>query len=404
MHWRATFVSFALGALVGACGGGGPGLPDPRGEPPTDGGEALDSGSSVDDAGVTDAGVPRDAGLPADAGTPAPLVCRHQACVQVAGGFATSGRLGDAQGRCGEGVVVDTVYPTQAECEAVPFRALPKLLFYGNLGAWGSLGLDDNGTMWKSVAEVSARFGSLCAQKRAVSAIGNHLTCQADLIAIAPNNAVSSTQAVAERLLADHGARVSLDVRTKGQVTYAALQKQVDDLFAGKTSAVSSAFLTAHPVGLSLDFEPQVVDGHMTPTAAITNAICGVYKARMLGYGHKAEDLECFTYEYGYPMVSDASKLEPWIYPVLMSMSDRNHAIAELKSAGLPVTEPNIVARALLRKEYWIDHLAAAYSATPVTGCMFADAAYLTVGQADAFTFAQGVAAYGHKCDVYSFQ
>lgn len=126
---------------------------------------------------------------------------------------------------------------------------------------------------------------------------------------------------------------------------------------------------------------------------------------RLVGHGHEPEELTCFLYEFGRPtMVADGENVEPWIFPIHMSSVDRYRVTRELQAAGVAVTEEAIVARALEIKEGWIDNTITSWSSAPGIGCMFAEAPYLFASQRDAFSFAQGIGAYGDKCAIWSFQ
>ena len=277
--------------------------------------------------------------------------------------------------------------------------------FYGNAGTWGWLGLADDASLLKTPAQVSARFDELCDDARAVHPDGADLPCHADLIAVAPTADISKTQAVAEQLIADHGASISLDLRTRGSVTFTQVRQKVASIFAGNTSIVSEQFLRDNLVGLSLDLEPQVVESGWRPSAAQVNAMCDAYRDTMISYGHDASDLWCFLYEFGHPtMVLDGENLDPWVFPILMSGATRPRVLADLNAMGLPATPENLRDVGLDIKEAWIDEVDAEYSQSGIMGCMLFTAPYLTQSQRDMFDFADAIGAFDDKCDIWSFQ
>jgi len=336
------------------------------------------------------------------------ILCRHLECsaldpdvpeeaAALAAGYAfgTEGRREGPGGQCGE--VAVSFFVTLEACEAVRFLPLPSAHFYGNRGTWGSLGLDDTGTMLPDVDAVVARFDELCSRARLDTGLGGHLRCGADLIGYAPTGYLPVTQSVAERLIAEHDARITIDIRTRGDLSFGEVQSIVQAIFSGTSGIVDNAFLDAHPLGLSLDYEPQIVDGDYTAVSAATaNAACGVHRDLMTARGHDPDELWCFLYEFGRPtMMADGENLDPWVFPVLMT--------ATMGATGDGDT-PEEVQAALELKESWIDNVAAEYAATDVTGCMFFLVPYLTTTQRDQFTFPQALEAFGDKCSVYSFQ
>jgi len=281
----------------------------------------------------------------------------------------------------------------------------PRAIFYGGLRTWGSLGLDDTGGLFQSVDAVAARFEERCEEKRLESGLGDDLQCQADLITVAPTGRVTSTQGVAERLIEDFGARISIDIRANARETYKDIEAEVRYLFSGRSYVFTREFLELNAVGLSLDFEPQVVVSQLYPSAYWTNRICNAYKDAMLGHGHDAAHLECWTYEFGRPtMVSDAENLEPWIYPMLMSYIEKDMVENRLIRDGIEVTDDNIRKVALEVKEFWIDNVNSEYAASEKMGCMFFEAPYLFDSERDMFSFEEGLQAFGDKCDIVAFQ
>jgi hypothetical protein len=190
---------------------------------------------------------------------------------------------------------------------------------------------------------------------------------------------------------------VTIDVRTAEALSWAEVLALVVEIFDGTSPIVSEAFLDAHPIGLSLDYEPQIVGGGYTGVpASVANAACNAMRDRMTARGHDPAELWCFLYEYGNPpMIVDGAAVDSWIFPMLMS--------GTMGRTGDGDT-PEEVAAALALKESWIDNLEAEYSATDFTGCMLFLAPYLTTGQSDQFTFPQALEAFGDKCAVFSFQ
>ena len=278
-----------------------------------------------------------------------------------------------------------------------PAPSLLGVHFYGNRGTWGSLGLDDEGTMWPDVDAVVARYASLCEQARIDSGLGETLRCGADLIGYAPTGYLSVTEDVADRLISEYDARITIDIRTSGSLSFAEVYNIVERIFSGESSIVSNDFLEAHPIGLSLDYEPQIVDGPYTSvTASVANEACGAHRDLMTARGHDPDELWCFLYEFGNPpMMADGYLLDPWVFPVLMS--------ATCGRTGDGDT-PEERQAALDLKEGWIDNVAAEYSNTDITGCMLFLVPYLMTGQRDQFTFVEAIEAFGDKCDVFSFQ
>jgi len=276
---------------------------------------------------------------------------------------------------------------------APPFR----VHFYGNRGTWGSLGLDDTGTMWPNVDAVVARYASLCDQARLDSGYPD-LECGADLIGYAPGNYMEVTEEVASRLIAEYGAKLTIDIRPEVDMTFAEVRGIVTNIFGGTSGIVSTDFLRAHPLGLSLDYEPLVTDGsYSSVPASEANAACNEHRRLMTALGHDPAGLWCFLYEYGNPpLVADGENLEPYIFPMLMSGT----VIGLLPGP----TEAERTAQALALKESWIDRLAAEYVHTDFMGCMLFTVPYLHDTQRDHFSFAQAIPAFGDKCDVFSFQ
>jgi hypothetical protein len=290
-------------------------------------------------------------------------------------------------------------------CEALPFRPMPKAILYGNIGTWGSLGVDSEGRLFQSIDEVSDRFGALCSRFQEESGFGQALRCHADLIGVAPTGRISRTEQVAQRLVDDHGALLSIDMRPSASKSYGDIVAEIHDVFSGETSIISDEFLDAHPVGLSLDLEQHVVLKGWRPTAYWINLMCNTHRDLMVARGHSEDELDCFLYEFAKPtMVWNPDKLEPWIYAALMSRADYDRTVDELERDGVPITEDTIRERALQIKDEWIDLYRAAYEGADRIGCMFVEADYLTPGERDMFSFEDGLNYFGHKCDVYSFQ
>ncbi|MCC6750214.1 MAG: hypothetical protein IT371_21280 [Deltaproteobacteria bacterium] len=281
-----------------------------------------------------------------------------------------------------------------------------KVVFYGNLGTWGSLGVDDHAKTYRTAEEVAARYEELCTRTRTQTGLGEKLACQADLIAVSPRGRVARTESVAQLLVDRYKAPLSLDIRSDGHVSPAAIKAEVEQIFRGKTRIISKAFLEKHPVGLSLDFEPQICDGgYGAISARAINGICGVHRQIMAEYGHDVSKLDCFLYEYGRPtIVADGENLEPYVYPMLMSVADRDRVTRELVRDRKPTTSEAVVSAALDLKALWIDWMRDEYKNAKVTGCMFFTVPYLTIGQRDHFSFLEGMKRFGQKCDVISFQ
>ncbi|MFH1435980.1 MAG: hypothetical protein ABIJ56_09715 [Pseudomonadota bacterium] len=276
----------------------------------------------------------------------------------------------------------------------------PSLLgvhFYGNRGTWGSLGLNDEGTMWPDVDAVVARFASLCEQARIDAGMGEELRCGADVIGYAPTGYLPVTQEVVTRLITEHDARVTIDIRTRGSLSWAEVQAIVNNIFSGTSSIIDSDTLGAYPIGLSLDYEPQIVDGDYTYIpASVANNACATHRDLMTARGHDPGDLWCFLYEFGLPpMMGDGASLDPWIFPMLMSGTCGRTGDGDT---------PEEVEAALALKETWIDNVTEEYVNSDITGCMLFLAPYLTVTQSDQFSFPQALEAFGDKCDVYGFQ
>jgi len=258
------------------------------------------------------------------------------------------------------------------------------------------------------VDEVVDRYGELCQRARSQSGLGEHLKCHADLIGYAPTGYLWITQEVAQRLITEYGATITIDIRTDTASSFSKVYGIVDKIFTGQSGVVSSGFLDQHPIGLSLDFEPQVIGG-MGVSAYWTNKICNRHRELMTNRGHEPKDLVCFLYEFGNPpMMFDGENLEPYIFPILMSIAAEELVDAKLRAEGKdPSKTPDEVkeAMALEYKESWVDNIAAEYTNTDYTGCMFFRAGYLAeYSSKDKFTFIQALDAFANKCDVYSFQ
>jgi len=350
-----------------------------------------------------------DSELPPD--NSASIACRHTLCVElsaddpddaealIAGySYKAEGRRLGANGQCGE--VVTSHFLSQDSCLAIAYKKLPIALFYGNLGTWGWLGLDDQARLYGTVDEVVAKFETLCQQTRTETGLGEHLKCHADLIGYAVVGYIRATQEVAHRLIEEQDATITIDIRTRPEKPWSFVQQIVSQIFSGNTTVVSKEFLQTHPIGLSLDLEPQLDPGegsYYSVPAWVANWLCNTHRDLMISYGHDPNDLICFLYEYANPtMVGDGENLEPYILPVLMTIVDKYRV--------MPGTHEELVQKALALKELWIDETNRAYPLTDITGCMFFTAPYLTLGQRDYFTFEQAWDAFGDKCDIHAFQ
>jgi hypothetical protein len=304
------------------------------------------------------------------------------------------------------GAVVSRLYRDRAACQAAKLRPVPKAYFYGNLGTWGWLGLDDRARSLRTSADVVARFGQLCEEARRESGLGAEMPCHADLIAVSPRGWVRPTEQVAKAILDAHpDATLSLDVRERDGASFATVAADVERLFDG-SSWMSREVLARHPFGLSLDLEPQIGPNGgnavaSAVSAATVNAMCDAYRDRMIALGHPREKLTCFLYEYAKPtMVKDPQNLSPWIFPVLMSSPTITRTRAELVRR----TPADVAARGLAIAEEWVDIMRRSYASSGVHGCMFFQAGYLTDGQRNPFTYADAAKAFGGKCDIHSFQ
>lgn len=395
----------AIGAaLLAACGPG----ETQRAE---DSGTRPDAGRSpgLDGAPAPDARAAADAAVPVDSGPPpvensGDIQCRHTDCLALDPGdpayaqgyrFRAEGRQEGPGDQCG--AVAESLFTTQQACEDVRFKKLPFVHFYGNRGTWGSLGLDDSGTMWPDVDAVIARFDSLCQQAQSDSGLGEHLRCGADVIGYAPTGYLPVTGQVVDRLITEHDARITIDIRTSTSLAWAEVQAIVENIFSGTSGIIDDTLLDAHPIGLSLDYEPQIVGGGYTAVpASVANAACGAHRSLMTARGHAADDLWCFLYEFGHPtMMGNGDELDPWVFPVLMSGTCGRFGDG---------STPESVQDSLDLKETWIDNVTVEYANARDIGCMFFTVPYLTVTQSDQFTFVQALEAFGDKCSVYSFQ
>ena len=365
----------------------------PDGAPSGDGSMAGDAGTLVDGA-VEDGAVD---GAVVDAGSPAIAInCRHGACEPldpVADGAAwfagyryrADGRGAGPLGQCTE--LGQGLFETLPACEAIDAAPLPFALFYGGYKTWGSLALRDDGAYQPTVEAVSTRFGELCTAARAESGLGADLPCHADLIGYAPAGHVASTERVAERLIADHGASITIDMRPPPSMTYATFEQVADRIFRGESPVVSEDFLRDHPIGLSLDFENSVVGGIQGPApAAVVNRICRRHQQQMVDLGHDPAALTCFVYDFaGHYLVADPEHLDPSVFPINMGIASGTMD-------------------AIARKERAIDATRSAYTNAERMGCMFFTAPYLSSAQRDGFDFADAYAAFGHRCGVIAYQ
>lgn len=301
-------------------------------------------------------------------------------------------------------------FSSRWSCENVPFRALPKAYFYGNVGTWGWLGLDDQANLYRSEDQVVGRYRELCAQVRSESGLGQDMPCHADLIAYTPNGYIRKTEELATRLADAEGATLSIDFRGRASTTWPELTREIERLFKGESVALSREFLETHRVGLSLDLEPQIgpsegVGIYGFAEASVVNTMCDTYRQIMIGYGHDPAGLECFLYEYAKPtMVLDPEHLAPYVHAVLMSGVSVRWAQSETAKKGLRGSTENWSKVGLEGQREWIDRTRRAYGEDKPFGCMFYSAPYLRDTQRNPFTFADASAHFADVCDIYSFQ
>lgn len=322
--------------------------------------------------------------------------------------YSAIGRLRDPQpgGPANE----RALFTSEASCERVPERPMPKAYFYGNLGTWGWLGLDDRAGILRTEDDVVGRFDELCHMARDGANLGERMPCHADLITATPRGYVRATESVARKILERKGATVSIDIRTSSGVSWSGVMSRIVQLFEGKTSALSKAFLEEHAVGLSLDLEPQIgptgaAGLYSGVQAATVNAFCDAYRQRMLALGHDSDKLTCFLYEYAKPtMVNDPENLAPYVFPVLMSVPTDERVMDELAREGAPRDSETRAQRGIEIQRRWIDLVKAKYPADRPMGCMFFVAPYLQIGERTSFDYPQGVRGFGNACDIYSFQ
>lgn len=320
----------------------------------------------------------------------------------------TRGRVRDDDGVLGH--VRTRLFSSMAECESIEEKPLPRAYFYGGLKTWGWLALGDQAKRLETQAEVTAHFDELCSMARDGARLGSEMKCHADLIGVSPRGWVRSTEALARDLIDNHGATVSIDVRTSMGAKFTEVEAEIDRIFNGKWGRLSSQFLDDYTFELSLDLEPQVgPDGGGSVASAVSaaemNRMCAIYRNAMIAHGHDGAELRCFLYEYSKPtMIRDPEHLDPWIYPVVMSSPTQERIGNQLEKEGVNPTMDTLRERGLDVFEEWMNRVRTKYPKDRPMGCMFFSAPYLGIGERNPFTYAQGVQRVGELCDIYSFQ